>query len=252
MKKIIFLFLLLFAGSSFAAEFDELDKPPEGAHEGQMLLGFFSVFGVPGGSFIDAEKDFVDGSTYTFQDSDITKELDVSHLSFGIGISFEYMPIDYIGACVKLRRTYIVQKTNFGSEYENWKGYLYRDISLFIGPAFHATNRKRWDFILTPMLGYAFSKYNATPVAKQLLDGYEGKTQKSSNGLAYGAELTCTIYFSGGLYISLGGEWIRNKIDLGSAFDLTNPQTGNKYTASSSGEMTSLNALVAIGYAFAK
>lgn len=251
MKKILCnLFILIFFISSVSAtEFEELDKPPDGAHKDQMLFSFFICYGIPRGKFIDAEENFLKGSTYTFSDNDITKALEISHLSYSVGLSYEYMPIDYIGAAAKLRRSYVMQKTNFGQDYENWKGYLYRDISLHIGPALHATTRKRWDFILTPMIGFASSKYTATPVAKKILSGYSGDTRRKSNHLSYGAELNCTIYFSGGLIISLGGEWIRNRLDIGDSLTLTNPQTQASYKDISSGNMDCINAVISAGYA---
>ncbi len=256
-KLIITIFislLALFPYKAYSTEFDELDKPPEGAHKGQMLLGFFVSIGVPGGDLIDAENDFLENSSYTFE-NDIIKALEVSHLSFSLGLSYEYMPFDHFGAAARLRRTNIIQRTNFGANYENWKGFLYRDYSIYIGPSVHATTRKRWDFILTPLIGYCFAKYAATPVADKIISYdagvlYTGEKRKSSQGLSYGAELNCTIYFSGGLYISIGGEWIRNSLKFDSAFDLTNPQTNGKYYSSTSGNIDSLNAVIAAGYTF--
>jgi hypothetical protein len=232
-----------------SAEFDELDKPPEGAHEGQILLGAFFAFGWPRGSFIDSENDFVKGSYYTFS-NDISKSLEISHQSYALGLSFEYIPIKNLGAAARLRRTYIMQSTNFGSEYENWKGYLYRDISFYVGPALHATNRKSWDFVLTPLIGYAFGKYNATPVAKKTIDGYSGNTGRTANGFTFGSELNCTIYFTGGLYVSLGGQWIRNMLNLGSEYNLTNPQTTRKYSGSAKSSLDTYGILISAGYAF--
>jgi hypothetical protein len=254
-KKIIFLNIiiinLLFARTAMPAEFDELDKPPEGAHEGQMLLGAFFLFGWPSGSLIDSENDFVKGSYYTFS-NDITKSLEVSHQAYILGLSFEYMPLSRIGAVAKFRRTYIMQNTKFGSEYQNWKGYLYSDWAFHIGPALHATTRKSWDFVFTPLIGYAFAQVDATPVAKKTLarDGYTGDTRRQSDGFSFGAQLNCTIYFTGGLFVSIGGEWIRNMIDLGGDYNLTNPQTGRKYSGNSQSALDIYSILISAGYAF--
>lgn len=252
-KKISALLLITFFFTSIqyasATEFDELDKPPEGAHEGQLLIGAFFTLGWPKSDLIDAEDKFLKGSTYTF-DNNITKKLEVSHQSFSFGVNGEYMPINHLGCFLRLQRTYLIQNTAFGSDYENWKGYLYKDFSIYVGPAIHATNRKAWDFVLIPLLGYSFGKYNATPVAKKTIDGYGGDTGRKSNALSYGAELNCTIYFTGGLYITFGGEWIRNTIKLGKDFTLTNPQTGNTYNAKTSSTIDTYSIIISAGYAF--
>lgn len=252
--NIIFsLCLLLIIVSSyelFPIEFEELDKPPEGAHEGQMLLGTFIYFGLPYGNAIDAEDDFLEGSTYTFE-NEVTKAIEVSHLSFGVGISYEYMPLDHIGINTRIRRSWIVQRSNFGSSYENWTGYLYRDTAFYIGPAIHATTRKRWDFSFIPLIGYAFSKYYATPVGGKIISDYWGKKSKSFHTFSFGSELNCIIYFSGGLYIGLGIQWIRNRLKFGSAFNLTNPQTNTSYfDGKTSSSIDTYTLLVSAGYAF--
>jgi hypothetical protein len=62
-----------------ATHFEELDKPPEGAHKGQIHLGAFESIGVPYGRILDAENDFVRNSTYTFLSSLTTKKIMVRH-----------------------------------------------------------------------------------------------------------------------------------------------------------------------------
>lgn len=247
----LILFILLHH-TIYASTFDELDKPPEGAHKGQMLLGAYLYFGIPYGSAIDAEDEFLEGSTYEF-DNGVEKAIQVSHLSFGIGLTYEYMPLDFLGINSRIQKSYIVQRTNFGQSYENWRGYLYSNFAFYIGPSLHASNRKGWDFTLIPLLGYAFSKYNATPIAEKTLDpshDYSGKS-KSFHGYTYGAELNCLIYFSGGLYISIGFQWIRNPLDFGNPFNLTNPDTGAGYfDRKSSGNIDSFNLIIISGYAF--
>ncbi|MFH0975065.1 MAG: hypothetical protein V1874_04695 [Spirochaetota bacterium] len=253
------LFSAVFIKAALSSEFDELDKPPEGAHEGQMFLGAFFSFGWPQSELINAEDKFVQGSYYTFENG-ISKEMQLSHQCYVLGASFEYMPLDHLGAGISLRRTYLVQSTAFGSEYENWKGYLYRDIALYINPAFHATSRKSWDFVLSPKIGYSIAKYNATPVAKKILEKYavgstpaekyRGDTARESKGFSYGAELNCTLYFTGGLYVSIGGEWIRNTLKFDKGFDLTNPQTDAVYTGKTSATLDTYSVIIKAGYAF--
>ncbi len=255
MKKIAIIFLcalmLILTNVLYAVEFDELDKPPEGAHKGQMLLGAFLSIGIPQGDIIDAEEEFLEDTTHTFENETV-KLVEVSHLTFGFGISFEYMPFDRIGVKTKFRRTVVVQKTNFGSEYKNWRGYLYRDYSLYLGPSIHATYRKSWDFTLTPTIGYAYGRFAATPVGRKTIAGsYPGETRKDAQGLSYGAELNFTAYLSRGIFISIGFEWLRNSITLDSAADVTNPQTGVEYfDGKSSGNIDSYSIIITSGYAF--
>lgn len=252
MKKIKFLILLicLFVNySAISSQFEELDKPPEGAHEGQMFLGGFVSIGIPSGTLITEEENFVKGNIYTFDESEITKELLVTHLSYDFGISFEYMPIDYIGAKTKLKRVIIVQRTIFGSNFQNWSETLYNNYSLLLGPSFHLTNRKQWDVTLTPMIGYAFAEYNATPIAADLISGYSGDRKRTVNGITYGAELNLTIYFSGGLFISIGTDWSKYPVNFSPSYSLT--QGGNSYMdGKSSGNIQSINLVISAGYAF--
>jgi hypothetical protein len=253
---------LLFATAAYPADFDELDKPPEGAHRGQMLLGAFFSIGIPFGSCIDAENAFVKGSHYTIdKDEGTAKAFEVSHLYFGIGFAFEYMPFDYMGAKIRFKRNSVVQKTNFGTDYQNWRSYLYKDLSFYIGPSFHLTTRKRWDFTLTPMIGYASAVYHAAPVATRILVsdddppvGMSGENERSFSSLTYGAELNCTIYFSGGLFVSFGADWTRMNCAFGKPFDITNPQdapTSRVYfDGATSGVIDAVAFTLTAGYAF--
>jgi len=244
--------VLLLPAATLGTEFDELDKAPEGAHRGQMLLGGFIAFGSPSGDIIDAENSLVNKSDYTFT-NEVTKKFQVSHLSFGLGVTYEYMPIDYIGAKSRLKRTYISQKTNFGPDYRNWSETLYQDISLFVGPSFHSTVRKRWDFTLSPMIGYAYGTFEAAPIANSILETVTGPSSKRSvSGICYGVELNCTIYFSGGLFVSFGFDYTRNPVNLKSAIELTNSdKAGYEYLdGASSGTINSRCFILTAGYAF--
>lgn len=253
MTKQFLVFIIAFSLipiSTFAVEFDELDKPPEGAHSGQMLLGAFFAIGKPYGSLVDAEDEFLEDTTYSF-DNETTKLVEVSHLSFGFGLIFEYMPIDHLGLKTNLRRSIIIQRTNFGSEYENWRGTLYSDYSFYFGPTIHATTRRSWDFTLTPLVGYYYGSYNATPVAQKIIDDYDGKTKKTVSGLSYGVEFNFATYFSGGPFLTLGVEWLRNKLDLGSQYELANPHTSSSYyQGKTSGTIDAINFKLSTGYAF--
>lgn len=248
--KLIILTLFIFRGTAvFSSQFEELDKPPEGAHEGQMLLGGFFSIGFPYGDAITAEEDFVKGNTYTFEESQITKELLVNHLSYDFGIFFEYMPFDHIGAKSKLRRTVVVQRTAFGSDYQNWNEDLYENFSLVFGPSFHLTSRKIWDITLTPEIGYALAEYHATPVAAELITGYSGDRNRDISGFIYGAELSLAIYFSGGFYLSMGTEWTSYSFSFSPAYNLS--QNGKTYLdGASSTSMQTINFIVSAGYAF--
>ena len=254
MKKIIVFLFIIYAclrPGLMASQFEELDKPPEGAHEGQMLLGGFVSIGVPYGDIIDAEKDFLKGNTYVFEESEITKELKIAHLSYDFGVSFEYMPIDYVGIKAKLKRVLIVQRTRFGAEFQNWTETIYSNYSFLFGPSFHLTSRKSWDVTLTPVIGYAFAKYNATPIASKLVQGYSGDTERDVNGITYGAEVNLTMYFSGGLYISLGVDWNKYPLTFSPAYDLTQPGNGNIYMeGKNSGSIQTVNLAILAGYAF--
>ncbi len=259
LKTVLAALLVLSATAIYAADFDELDKPPEGAHSGQMLLGAFFSIGMPFGDCMDAEQSFLDGSYHRLSDETV-KAFEVSHLFFSIGLTFEYMPFDNVGAKIRLKRNSVVQKTNFGAQYANWRGYLYKDLSFYLGPSFHLTTRKRWDFTLTPMIGYAFATYHAAPVAKNILvedvsgDRVTGDNARSFSALTYGAELNCTIYFSGGLFVAFGCDWTRMNCSFGKPFDITNPQdvpTSRVYfDGATSGTIDAVAFTLTAGYAF--
>lgn len=241
--------LLLFLPLPLCAiDFDELDLPPAGAHGGQMLLGFFVTAGFAGGPVINAENDFVHNSTYTFG-NETTKLVELAHLPLSFGLSYEYMPIDYLGLRGKLRRIWVIQRSTFGSEYENEREILFSDYSFLVAVAVHATNRKQWDFSLAPIIGYSLYKYNATPVVSQLIENVPGES-RSGKGLVYGVELNAIIYFSGGLFISLGYEWMRNPMKYSEVINLTNPQTNAVYADTSGGYIDTNSVVITVGYAF--
>jgi hypothetical protein len=256
MKKtflIILIFLFNQISYSQSSQFEELDKPPEGAHQGQMFLGGFVSIGIPYGDLISGEEDFVKNNTYTFEESETTKELKVTHLSYDFGLSFEYMPIDYVGIKSKLKRVIIVQRTRFGADFQNWSENLYSNYSFLVGPSFHLTNRKQWDVTLTPVIGYAIAEYEATPIAAELVSGYNGDRKRDVNGITYGAELNLTIYFSGGLYISLGTDWNKYPMKFSPGYSLSQTIGTEEVTyldGKNSGSIQTMNLSISAGYAF--
>ncbi len=251
MKKVFFLIIsiLTFQFSSvWASQFEELDKPPEGAHEGQFFLGGFVSIGIPTGDLITGETDFVKNNVYTFEESQITKELLVTHLSYDFGLSLEYMPIDYVGIKTKVKNVIVVQRTRFGSDFQNWNETLYSNYSFLLGPAFHLTTRKLWDITFTPVAGYALAEYNATPIAAKLVNGYSGDRKRDVSGLTYGAELNFTAYMSGGLYISIGIDWNKYPMKFNPPLALT--QSNGNMMNKSSGNIQTVNLVLSAGYAF--
>lgn len=252
MKKhaiVLLVFIAIFLASSIeASEFEELDKPPEGAHEGQMLLGGFISMGIPSGDIIDAEKSFLKNNYYTFENTETTKELIVNHLEYNYGICFEYMPIDHIGIKGKLRRATVIQRTAFGSDYRNWSKTLFYTNSFLAGPVFHLTNRRQWDISLNPLIGYGKGRFRASPVAAKLISGYYGDGERSVSGMIYGTELNLIIFFSGGFYLTIGGEYTYYPISFSPAYTLR--QSGNTYSATNGGTIKTMDIIISAGYAF--
>jgi hypothetical protein len=214
-----------------------------------MLIGCFGSIGFPFGTLIKEENNFVKGDAYTFTESETVKEFLITHLAYDFGFFFEYMPIDYVGIKSSMKRAYIVQRTLFGSNFNNWADSLYNCYSFLIGPSAHFTNRKKWDVSLTPMIGYSIAKYKPTPIAQQIIERYSGENKRSVNGLVYGVELNYAMYFSGGLYISLGFDWNKYPISLSPGVKLENPTTFKAFEKTS-GDIQSINFVFSVGYAF--
>lgn len=255
-KLIIILSILLSATSIMASEFEELDKPPEGAHEGQMLLGGFVSAGFPFGDLVTAEEDFLVGNWYILS-SDTMKDFIVNHLAFNMGISFEYMPVDHVGVKSKLGYTTVIQRTAFGAENENWSSALFSTYSLLLGPSFHLTVRKQWDVTFTPEIGYGIGVYEATPIASKLLDNYDNDGTRDILGVIFGSEVNITIYFSGGVYLSFGSEYMYYPISFSPQYSLSQPtkdlqqnNNGKTYSTPSGGSLQTVNIILSVGYAF--
>lgn len=265
MKKIAIIALMILAPlSAFAVHFEELDKPPEGAHEGQMLLGAFASIGVPYGTIIGAENSFVRYSTYTFMDNLVTKRFLLQHLSFSYGLFYEYMPVDHLGIKVKMRRSTIVQRSQFGTDYQNWTKMLYHDYSFFLGPSIHFTTRKQWDFSFTPLVGYALGNYIAAPIARRLVYNfstitrndiifwYAARRSKQASNIVVGGEFNLLIYFSGGFMLSFGSEWTMNMLKFHGKFYMMNPQLPHFWFFANrdSSNLHSICFILSAGYAF--
>ena len=246
---LISLIIFLFTSTLSASRFEELDKPPEGAHKGQMFLGALVGMGIPFGDMISYEDKFLKGEIYTFEDIGTTKELLAAHLSYDYGLTFEYMPLDYVGGKTKLKRVIVVQRTLFGSNYKNWNESLFESFLLTAGPSFHLTNRKMWDITFSPFLGYFTGTYTATPIAAELIDGYSGSRKRDVSGLAYGIDLSFVAYFSGGLYISAGIEWTTYPMSFSPGYNLTHD--GKTFMdGKNSGSLQTGNLVFSAGYAF--
>lgn len=258
---LLFLFALPLAG----AKFEELDKPPEGAHKGQIFIGATMTMGVPLGDIFEEEKNFVKEMQYRFDESGIYKKLWVSHLAFNFGLTGEYMPIDHLGVKGKVKYNMVIQRTLFGPDFENWTSSSYREISFLVGPVGHLTNRKQWDLTLTPMAGYAVAWFTPTPIAATLFKDnpddpddypddwndhdYSNGGNRRADNFIFGAETTFTAYFSGGFFLSLGFDWTMNFMKFSSPFGLE--LGGNTYFENGSRAwFHTLSFAVSAGYAF--
>ncbi len=250
MMKIITILIIFISISTFASQFDELDKIPDGAHKGQMLLSASVSMGGVIGDLVASEENFLENSTYTFIESEVTKKLMVTHLMFSFGLNFEYMPWDQIGLKAKAKKGYILQRTIFGSQFENWSEVLYSDWSLLVGPSLHLTTRKRWDITLTPLVGYSIAELSPAPVGNKLISGYSSGVGVSSSGLVLGSELNFSSYFSGGFYLTAGIDWTMNFVSLSDAVSSTNPDTNTAYSTATSTSFHSISFVIAAGYAF--
>lgn len=246
--NLIFTLLSAHAARVGASEFDELDKPPEGIHKNQFLIMGAVAMGRPYGDLILAEENFTKKTVYTFE-NEISKLMYLSHLSFGFSISAEYVPLDYIGVRTKFRRGIIMQNTNFGKDYQSWRKTLYSDYSMFFGPAFHITYRKPWDIAVSPLIGYTFASYHPTPIADELIAGYESPPAQHYSGLTYGVDVFLSIFFSGGLVVQIGGEWIRSPVSFSEIPDAQNPQTSQIFFNKKTAQIDSILFSISAGYA---
>jgi hypothetical protein len=247
----ILMILALCAQLSAKSRFDELEKEPEGAHKGQMILTAIVSVGGAVGPGIAREKDFAESSVYEVV-TDTYKKLWLSHFHFSAGVAFEYMPINHLGIKIKLKGDFVQQRTRFGSDFENWSLSLYRAMTVAVGPVGHLTNRKRWDVTLNPVIGYSFGGYQAAPVARELInsDLVGSVDEQLLHMLTFGAELNFSIFFSGGFVLSLGFDWNMYIINQKNPFNLTNNQNGQTYPTETKTSFHNLSFILSVGYAF--
>lgn len=247
-KYILLVILPVFMA---ATNFDELDKVPDGAYKGQMFFSTTFGMGIPYGDVIDAESEFLNNVTYTFEDSLVTKEMLVGHLSFQGSLDFEYMPADYVGVKVSAAYNSVVQRTLFGSEYKNENEFLYSNYGFYTGPDFHFTKRKQWDVRLYPFVGYGYGAFNAAPAMKNLFSAFTADTEASGGAIIYGADLSAVYYFKGGFFISVGFNWINYKVKIPENIQRTSPSPSATYfDGSTEGTVSETNLLFSAGYAY--
>jgi len=258
MRYIAIIFIIVLAPVLlFGSKLDDLDKEPIGAHQNQMFLGAFVNIGGTLGELITAEYDFLKDNIYYLAQSGIYKKLYLSHLTFTAGISYEWMPIDHLGLKFKTRYTSIIQRTLFGAGHQNWSETLYQDVSFYLGVVGHLTNRKNWDVTLAPTFGYAVAWLTPTVIASvpdiaSQLDTYTSSVSTIMvNNFTMGAELAFTLYFKGGLYLSIGFEWIMNILIFESTPYVEQTGTSNVYFAGKTESFNhTLSAYISVGYAF--
>lgn len=243
--------LFMSYSGTYAAQFEELERNPEGAHKGQILLGALGNVGGVLSPLLQAEDGFIKYSTYTFAGTTLTKSIKVTHLTFGYGLFFEYMPVDHLGVRFEARRSSVMQRSLFGSQYKNWSKLLYGDYSVMAGLSAHVTNRKQWDIVFSPMVGYYFGEYRALPVAHQLMLVLGPNRMRVIDNYCLGGEVQGLIYFSRGFILSLGFDWMYNKIDFKNSYYLMNYQTNALYFINKRmSYFHSLSVFVSAGYAF--
>ncbi|HQE59074.1 MAG TPA: hypothetical protein PLA54_07785 [Spirochaetota bacterium] len=253
LRRLIIVFVLFSSGALYSADrsvFEDLDKPPEGAYAGQIFAGASLGMGLVSGSIIKAEKDFVSGTTYSFEDSEVTKKVELQHYSFAFSMFGEYMPLDHFGVKGKISRAMVAQKSTFGADYPNEQGFLLKTWNITFAPVYHVTVRREWDVTIAPFLGYSIGTFNAIPVAKGLFDTIDSKTSQSSNSLIYGIEINGTLYFSGGFFLSLGAEWTRYNISIDNDINRTSPSALTYNNGSKSGNIDTYIIQISAGYAF--
>jgi hypothetical protein len=230
--------------------FDELDKPPEGVHEGQMIAAAFISMGAPFGGLIARENDFIKGSTYTFSTNETTKLIELTSLSFNTGASFEYMPIDHVGLKTRLKNGFVVQRSTFGTDYKNWSETLMSDFSMQFGVPLHLTSRKLWDAGIFPYAGYHFADITVVPVGAKLLDGYEEPGTLSASGYNIGTELFLSVFFTGGFALSFGADWTYYSLTADKDLHITNPQTRETVFYEKETSLHTVNFTLSAGYTF--
>lgn len=251
MKVYRYLILLVIPFLLAATNFDDLDKSPDGAYKGQIFLSGTLGAGLPYGEIIDAEDSFTKDLTYTFEDSQVTKEVLITHLTLAASLDAEYMPIDYVGVKIMLSANNVLQRSLFGSDYKNENLYLYRNYGAAIGPNFHLTKRKQWDVRLFPYLGYGYGIFEAAPVVNSLYDGFDPDSTTKGMAILYGVNLSFAYYFKGGFFLSSGINWINYQIEINPNIKRTSPTPSATYNdGKTSGTLSEVILEFSVGYAY--
>ncbi|MBN2433788.1 MAG: hypothetical protein JXK07_00825 [Spirochaetes bacterium] len=250
-KKSLILYFIIFLNTNLHAisRLDDIDKDPIGAYQGQILLGAFFSIGIPFGSAIDSEKEFIDKTTYTFEEQQITKTVVINHLNYSVYIFGEYIFYDHIGLRLNIGHNNVLQRTNFGKNYKNYSNSLYNDISILVGPSFHLTVRKKWDVVLIPQIGYSFASYAPAPSANDLFDSFDQKTTFTDSSIVWGSQIEGVYYFSNGFFLTTGLAFTYQSLSL-KPFSRTQPPPSKEFNDNSSEVNLSLFKIyVSVGYA---
>lgn len=251
LKKSLILILTLFLNINLPAisSLENIDKDPLGAYRGQILIGALFSIGIPFGSAIDSEEEFIDKTTYTFEEQQITKTVVINHLNYSAYVFGEYIFYDHIGVRLNIGHNNVLQRTNFGKNYKNYSSSLYNDISVLAGPSFHLTVRKRWDVIFIPQLGYSFASYTPAPSANNLFDSFEQNTTFTDSSIVWGSQLEGVYYFTNGFFLSTGLAFTYQTLTL-KPFDRIQPSPSKEFNNNSSEvNLSLLKFYVSVGYA---
>lgn len=205
MKFLICAICILFSCNLPAlSRLDDLDKNPVGAYGGQALFGASISLGIPSGSLMAAEDSFVQDTTYTFTEQEITKTVVISHLNYSASLFGEYMFVDRFGARLTLNRNYVIQRTHFGKNYKNESYPLFQDVAFLLGPTIHSTIREPWDVVFIPQLGLSMASYDPAPCADVLFTDFSQDKVFEQNIFVFGIEVHGMYYFENGVFVSAG------------------------------------------------
>lgn len=202
------IFLLSVVQKTHAlTRFEDIDKNPIGTYQGQFLFGAYQAFGFPFGEVIAAEEDFLDGTTYTFEEQEITKTIVISHLNISFAAFCEYVFLDHFGARLTFSYSSVIQRTHFGIDYNNESLDLYKDYSIFLSPTYHLNVRKRWDVAFIPKFGAAFISFSPTPIADKLVEDFSQEQTFDQTSFIFGLRVEGLYFFENGVFIQSGLEW---------------------------------------------
>jgi hypothetical protein len=204
-KHILFIIVVLFSFNIFAlSRLEDIDKSPIGTYKGQFLFGAHLGFGVPFGQGISSETDFADGTTYTFEEQDITKTIELSHVSTSFSLYTEYVYLNNFGARISYNFNRTVQRTNFGKDYNNLNNTILQEHTLLIAPTYHLTSRESFNLIFVPSIGASFYSYTPTPSLNVLLDDFVQTNTFTGTAFTWSLEILAYYFFENGTFIDGG------------------------------------------------